>query len=138
MDENLTLSIDCGGLFLKSCVLDSSGTMHSKPNRIPTPYPLPPATFVETIAEIASGLPKAYRATIGMPGMIRNGVVISTPHYKATDFDIAELSFFWSLNRNVMTPPGLDEQWLISLAHGQREIDIIVRDFLEFAKALRA
>jgi len=27
---------------------------------------------------------------------------------------------------------------LISLAHGQREIDIIVGDFLEFAKALRA
>ena len=58
--------------------------------------------------------------------------------YKATDFDIAELSFFWSLNRNGMTPPGLDEQWLISLAHGQREIDIIVGDFLEFAQALRA
>ena len=58
--------------------------------------------------------------------------------YKATDFDIAELSFFWSLNRNVMTPPGLDEQWLISLAHGQREIDIVVGDFLEFAQALRA
>ena len=58
--------------------------------------------------------------------------------YKATDFELAELSFFWSLNRNVMTPPGLDEQWLISLAHGQREIDIIVGDFLEFAKALRA
>jgi glutamate-1-semialdehyde 2,1-aminomutase len=58
--------------------------------------------------------------------------------YRATDFDIAELSFFWSLNRNVMTPPGLDEQWLISLAHSQREIDIIVGDFLEFAQALRA
>ena len=58
--------------------------------------------------------------------------------YKATDFSIAELSFFWSLNRNVMTPPGLDEQWLISLAHGEREIDIIVGDFLEFAQALRA
>jgi glutamate-1-semialdehyde 2,1-aminomutase len=58
--------------------------------------------------------------------------------YKATDFDLAELSFFWSQNRNVMTPPGLDEQWLISLAHGQREIDIIVGDFLDFAKALRA
>jgi glutamate-1-semialdehyde 2,1-aminomutase len=58
--------------------------------------------------------------------------------YKATDFELAELSFFWSLNRNVMTPPGLDEQWLISLAHGQREIDIIVGDFLEFAQALRA
>ncbi|NCX41122.1 MAG: ROK family protein, partial [Burkholderiaceae bacterium] len=49
MDERLTLSIDCGGLFLKSCVLDDSGTMHSKPNRIETPYPLSPERFVETI-----------------------------------------------------------------------------------------
>jgi hypothetical protein len=27
---------------------------------------------------------------------------------------------------------------LISLAHGQKEIDLLVDDFLEFAKALRA
>ncbi len=81
MDERLTLSVDCGGLFLKSCVLDDSGTMHSKPNRVETPYPLSPTRFVETIAHIASELPKAYRATVGMPGMIRNGVVVATPHY---------------------------------------------------------
>ena len=81
MAEQLTLSVDCGGLFLKSCVLDDSGTMHSKPNRIETPYPLSPERFVETIHQIASELPKAYRATIGMPGMIRNGVVVATPHY---------------------------------------------------------
>ena len=81
MDERLTLSVDCGGLFLKSCVLDDSGTMHSKPNRVETPYPLSPERFVETINEIAAELPKAYRATVGMPGMIRNGVVVATPHY---------------------------------------------------------
>ena len=81
MDERLTLSIDCGGLFLKSCVLDDSGTMHSKPNRIETPYPLSPETFADTISHIASELPKACRATVGMPGMIRNGVVVATPHY---------------------------------------------------------
>jgi predicted NBD/HSP70 family sugar kinase len=81
MSERLTLSIDCGGLFLKSCVLDDSGTMHSKPNRIETPYPLSPERFVETIAGIAADLPKSYRATVGMPGMIRNGVVVATPHY---------------------------------------------------------
>ncbi|MEN9542731.1 MAG: hypothetical protein RJB54_535, partial [Actinomycetota bacterium] len=68
VEERLTLSVDCGGLFLKSCVLDESGTMHSKPGRIETPYPLSPERFVNTIAEIASALPKAYRATIGMPG----------------------------------------------------------------------
>ena len=84
MVERLTLSIDCGGLYLKSCVLDDSGTMHSKPNRIETPYPLAPERFVETIAEISSNLPASYRATVGMPGMIRNGVVVATPHYITT------------------------------------------------------
>ena len=58
--------------------------------------------------------------------------------YKATDFEIAELSFLWSLNRGIITPPGLDEQWLISLAHGQREIDLLVENFRELAVALRA
>ncbi len=58
--------------------------------------------------------------------------------YKATDFQLAQLSWLWSLNRGIITPPGLDEQWLISLAHTQREVDILVEDFEAFAKALRA
>ena len=58
--------------------------------------------------------------------------------YKATDFQIAELSFIWSLNHGIMTPPGLDEQWLISLAHDQAEVDFMVNDFKEFAKTLRS
>jgi glutamate-1-semialdehyde 2,1-aminomutase len=58
--------------------------------------------------------------------------------YKATDFEVAELAWLWSLNRGIITPPGLDEQWLISLAHGQREIDLLVEDFAELAAALRA
>jgi len=57
--------------------------------------------------------------------------------YKATNFQIAELSFLWSLNHGVITPPGLDEQWLISLAHGQAEIDFMVNDFKELAKTIR-
>ncbi len=57
--------------------------------------------------------------------------------YKATDFNVAELSFLWSLNHGIMTPPGLDEQWLISLAHGQDEIDFMVNDFKDLAKTLR-
>ena len=58
--------------------------------------------------------------------------------YKASDFVMAELSWLWSINRGIITPPGLDEQWLISLAHGQAEIDLLVEDFREFAIALRA
>ena len=58
--------------------------------------------------------------------------------YKATDFKVAELSWLWSLNRGIITPPGLDEQWLISLAHEQNEIDILVEDFRQVAVALRS
>ena len=57
--------------------------------------------------------------------------------YKATDFGVAEAHWLFALNRGIITPPGLDEQWLISLAHTQTEIDILVDDFAEFAKALR-
>jgi glutamate-1-semialdehyde 2,1-aminomutase len=57
--------------------------------------------------------------------------------YKATDFGIAEAHWLFALNRGIITPPGLDEQWLISLAHGQTEIDLLVEDFREFAIALR-
>lgn len=79
--NKLTLSIDCGGSFIKSSVLDESGTMHAAPRRITTPYPLTTDRFLETIAEIAASLPEAVRATVGIPGMIRNGVVVATPHY---------------------------------------------------------
>lgn len=97
--ERLTLSIDCGGLYLKSSVLDDSGTMHSKPSRIPTPYPLSPALFVDTIAQIASNLPAASRATVGIPGMIRNGVVVAIPHYVNIK------------GPNTKVDPLLQEQW---------------------------
>jgi len=77
----MTLSIDCGGLGIKASILDVQGTMHAQQVHVPTPYPLSPARFVETLVEVAKSLPKADRLTVGMPGMIRHGVVLATPHY---------------------------------------------------------
>ena len=37
--------------------------------------------------------------------------------YKATDFDIAFAQWMHGINRGILLPPGLDEQWLISVAH---------------------
>lgn len=76
-----TLAVDCGGGGIKASVLDAAGTLHVPAVRVPTPYPLPPQRLVETIGDIAAGLPPADRATVGMPGMIRHGVVVATPHY---------------------------------------------------------
>jgi polyphosphate glucokinase len=82
--SGLTLAVDCGGLSIKASVLDASGTMHHPPVSHPTPYPLSPQLLTETLLSIASGLPSAVRLTVGMPGMIRRGVVVATPHYITT------------------------------------------------------
>ncbi len=58
--------------------------------------------------------------------------------YKRTDFEVAELSWLWGVNRGVLTPPGLDEQWLVSLAHTSADMDLLVGTFRELAEALRA
>jgi len=58
--------------------------------------------------------------------------------YKRTDFEVAELSWLWGINRGVLTPPGLDEQWLVSLAHTAADMDLLVGTFRELAQALRA
>ena len=76
-----TLAIDCGGGGIKASVLDESGTMRAHAIRVPTPYPLPTSLFVQTLVDLAGQLPRADRATVGMPGMIRHGVVVTTPHY---------------------------------------------------------
>jgi len=58
--------------------------------------------------------------------------------YKRTDFAAAELSWLWGVNRGILTPPGLDEQWLVSLAHTRADMDLMVGAFADLASALRA
>jgi len=58
--------------------------------------------------------------------------------YKRTDFTVAELSWLWGVNRGILTPPGLDEQWLVSLAHTEADMGLLVAEFEELAEALRA
>jgi glutamate-1-semialdehyde 2,1-aminomutase len=72
-------------------------------------------------------------AMIWSPNPVRN-----YRDYKATDFETAELSWLWGINRGVLTPPGLDEQWLVSLAHNQKDMDKMVESTRQLAAALRA
>ena len=58
--------------------------------------------------------------------------------YKRTDFAAAELSWLWGVNRGVLTPPGLDEQWLVSLAHTPEDMAVLTGEFRELAEALRS
>ena len=56
--------------------------------------------------------------------------------YKATDFDLAYAQWIHGINRGVLLPPGLDEQWLISVMHNEAEAGRYADVFAEFANEL--
>jgi glutamate-1-semialdehyde 2,1-aminomutase len=56
--------------------------------------------------------------------------------YKATDFDLAFAQWIHGINRGVLLPPGLDEQWLISVMHDEADSMRYADVFAEFADEL--
>lgn len=90
------------------------------------------------------GLIKKYHLPAHTIGFGVKGAVIWSPtavrnyrDFKNTDFELTELSWLWYINRGIITPPGLDEQWLVSLMTKQKDMDKLVRAFEDLAKALR-
>jgi len=88
-----TLSIDIGGTGLKASVLDEAGKMVEQHVRVPTPYPCTPDILVETLAKLTAPLTAYDRISIGFPGVVRDGRVVTAPHFKDKawrDFPLAE------------------------------------------------
>jgi len=56
--------------------------------------------------------------------------------YKETDFDLAFAQWIHGINRGVLLPPGLDEQWLISVVHTDAEAMHYADVFGEFVAEL--
>jgi len=79
-----TLAIDVGGTGLKANVLDASGAMVANRVAVPTTYPCPPAKLLDDLAALVAPLPQAARVSVGFPGMVRNGRVLSAPHFVTT------------------------------------------------------
>jgi polyphosphate glucokinase len=76
-----TLAIDVGGTGIKASVLDPTGHMEHERVRVDTPYPLPPEKLVDTIRSLLSQLPAFDRVSLGFPGMVRDGKVLTAPHF---------------------------------------------------------
>lgn len=81
-----TLAIDIGGTGLKASVLDETGKMIVEHVRVPTPKPCPPAVLLGTLAKLTAPLPPYDRISLGFPGVIRRGHVITAPHFEAKDW----------------------------------------------------
>ena len=79
--KQATLAIDVGGTGLKASVLDPSGAMEVSRVRVDTSYPCPPTKLVESLRQLVEPLPVYDRVSVGFPGMVRDGRVLSAPHF---------------------------------------------------------
>lgn len=76
-----TLAIDIGGTGLKASVLGTDGRLLADRVRVPTPYPCPPRTMVDTLVALVAPLPTSDRCSVGFPGVVRDGLVRTAPHF---------------------------------------------------------
>ncbi len=86
-----------------------------------------------------AGLP-AHTVEFGAKGCITWSTdrVRNYRDYKATDFDLAFAQWMHGINRGILLPPGLDEQWLISVMHTEADAMRYADVFGEFVDELIA
>jgi len=86
-----------------------------------------------------AGLP-AHTVRFGAKGCITwsEQRVRNYRDYTATDFDLAFAQWIHGINRGILLPPGLDEQWLISVMHDDTDAMQYASVFQEFVDELVA
>lgn len=82
-----TLCVDIGGSGVKAALVDMHGDLVSERVRIDTPYPCPPERLVEALISVATPLGRAHRATVGFPGLVRDGHVLHIPSLTRASYD---------------------------------------------------
>jgi polyphosphate glucokinase len=92
MSDVHTLAIDIGGTGLKASVLDQDGKMVHDKVWQRTPVDPSPRQMVEDLKALTAPLPPYDRISIGFPGAVRRGNVLTAPHFpnpKWAGFDLA-------------------------------------------------
>jgi len=81
MNQTRTLAIDVGGSGIKAALLDADGSMIGKRQRVPTPAkPVAPEALVGAIDKAAKPLGDFERVSVGFPGYVRDGRVLTAPN----------------------------------------------------------
>jgi glutamate-1-semialdehyde 2,1-aminomutase len=89
----------------------------------------------KAIAE--TGLP-AHVVDLGCKGCVsyRPTPMRSYRDFLETNADLFDASWSWLVNRGIFMTPGNEEQWTLSVQHGDTEIDRYVEVFAEFCAAV--
>jgi len=92
MDGPRTLAVDIGGTGVKAALLDPAGNMIGKRSRVPTPpKPVAPDVLTRAIEEAVAPLGDFDRVSVGFPGAVRDGKVLTAPNLGTevlTGFDL--------------------------------------------------
>jgi len=95
--------------------------------------------LIDAVSEVidGAGLP-AHTVAFGAKGCVTWATepIRNYRDYKATDFDLAFAQWIHGINRGVLLPPGLDEQWLISVMHSNDDALHYANVFSEFVTDL--
>jgi polyphosphate glucokinase len=75
-----TLAIDIGGTHVKASVLDAAGAMIAAPVRVRTHRDPSPKGVLQEISDLAVRLPRFDRISVGFPGYVKAGRVMSAPN----------------------------------------------------------
>jgi len=81
-----TLAIDIGGTGLKASVLDPVGQMLCDRVRVDTPQPCSPPLLTNALVELVRPLPEYQRVSVGFPGVIRKGKIVTAPNLGTEKF----------------------------------------------------
>jgi polyphosphate glucokinase len=81
MNQPRTLAIDIGGSGIKAAVLDGDGSLIGPRQRVPTPpKPIMPDALLRAIDQAAAPLGAFDRVSVGFPGYVRDGRVLTAPN----------------------------------------------------------
>ena len=86
------LAIDIGGTGLKAAILNLEGAMLTERLRNDTPHPCKPDDLVNAVAKLVEPLAGFEYVSVGFPGVVRNGKIITAPNLgteKLGGFDLA-------------------------------------------------
>src|SRR5271166_1208816 len=76
----LTLAIDVGGTHLKAGAISPAGDMVAGPDHVETPHPATPDAVIAALEALVRPLGWCQRISIGFPGVVRGGRVLTAPN----------------------------------------------------------
>jgi polyphosphate glucokinase len=92
LPDSRILAIDIGGTGLKAAVLSFDGELLTERERIETPHPTTKELLADALMKLVEPLPAYELVSVGFPGVVRNGKIITAPNLGTDElkgFDLA-------------------------------------------------